>query len=226
MRSVLVVGHGALAVALVVAACGGGSSGSSASPTAPTSNVSTISILGERGSQSFSPNPASPGGQMVVWRNDNAGVTHRIVANDGSFDTGDIVPGATSRMVQPPRAASTITAKFTQRRCSALSAAQAEERPRHARSTANELSRTVGRGNRDTPGAGADGTGGPLACHVDARFRATRRVTPPRARDAGSSVQVCHAALNLTAPSERTAVRRQRRPEHRSASLSDAKSRR
>lgn len=104
MRSVLVAGHGTLAVALVLAACGGGSSGS---PTVPTSNVSTIStistisILGERGSQSFSPNPAFPGGQMVVWRNDN-GVTHRIVANDGSFDTGDIVTGTTSRMVQAP----------------------------------------------------------------------------------------------------------------------------
>ena len=85
MRSVLVVGHGALAVALALTACGGGSSDS---PTTPTSNVSTISILGEMGSQSFSPNPASPGGQMVVWRNDD-GVTHRIVANDGSFDTSE-----------------------------------------------------------------------------------------------------------------------------------------
>ncbi len=98
MRSVLVAGHGALAVALVLTACGGGSSDS---PTTPTNNVSTISILGELGSQSFSPNPASPGGQMVMWRNDN-GVTHRIVANDESFDTGDIVPGSTSTMVQPP----------------------------------------------------------------------------------------------------------------------------
>ena len=98
MRSVLVAGYGALAVALVLTACGGGSN---ASPTAPASNVSSISILGERGSQSFSPNPASPGALMVVWRNDH-GVTHRIVANDGSFDTGDIGTGATSRMVQAP----------------------------------------------------------------------------------------------------------------------------
>lgn len=59
-----------------------------------------VSILGELGSQSFSPNPAS-GGQTIVWHN-NHGVTHRIVANDGSFDTGDIAPGATSTMVQPP----------------------------------------------------------------------------------------------------------------------------
>ncbi len=103
MRSILVAGHGALAVALTVTACGGCSSGtSSGSPTAPTSKATTISILGERGSQSFSPNPASAGGRMVLWRNSN-GDTHRIVGNDGTFDTGDLVPGATSRMVQMPQ---------------------------------------------------------------------------------------------------------------------------
>jgi plastocyanin len=32
---------------------------------------------------------------MVVWRN-NDSVTHRIVMNDGTVDTGDIAPGATS----------------------------------------------------------------------------------------------------------------------------------
>ncbi len=99
MRSVLVAGHGALAVALTLTACGG----SSGSPTAPTSNTTTISIAGERGSQSFSPNPASAGGRMVMWRNDD-GVTHHIVANDGSsFDTGNIAPGAISAMVQMPQ---------------------------------------------------------------------------------------------------------------------------
>ena len=72
MGFVLVVGHGALAGALALTACGGGSSDS---PTTPTSNVSTISILGERGSQSFSPNPARPpvgkwscGATMMVSR--------------------------------------------------------------------------------------------------------------------------------------------------------------
>ena len=96
MRSVFVVGHGALAVALALTACGG----SSNSPTTPPSSTSTISIVGQLGVQSFSPNPAS-GGQTVAWRN-NDGVTHRIVANNGLFDTGDIAPGATSVMVQPP----------------------------------------------------------------------------------------------------------------------------
>ncbi len=99
MRCNFVAGYGALAVALILTACGGGSSGSSGSPTAPTSNTTTISIAGERGSQSFSPNPAFAGGRAVVWRNvDND--THRIVANDGSFDTGDLAPGATSALVQ------------------------------------------------------------------------------------------------------------------------------
>ena len=93
MRSVVVAGLATLLVALSVTAC------SSDSPMAPTSNASTVSIVGERGSQSFSPNPAS-GGRMVVWRNDD-GVTHRIVANDGSFDTGDLAAGATSTAVQP-----------------------------------------------------------------------------------------------------------------------------
>ncbi|HET9360870.1 MAG TPA: hypothetical protein VFO58_14060, partial [Vicinamibacterales bacterium] len=29
-------------------------------------------------------------------------VTHRVMLNDGSIDTGDIAPGATSRAVQMP----------------------------------------------------------------------------------------------------------------------------
>ncbi len=87
---------------LLLAGCDRGSSDTFTAPTAPTSNTSTISILGERGSQSFSPNPASAGGRMVLWRNDD-GETHHIVANDGSFDTGDLAPGATSTMVQMPR---------------------------------------------------------------------------------------------------------------------------
>ena len=101
MRSFLAVFCG-LAVFLSLMGCGDGSGGSSnaPTPTTPTSNVFTISIVGQMGSQSFSPNPASAGGRMVAWRNDD-GVTHRIVANDGSFDTGNVAAGATSTMVQP-----------------------------------------------------------------------------------------------------------------------------
>ncbi len=98
MRCNFVTGYGALAVALTLTACGGGSSSTGGSPTAPTSNTTTISITGERLSQSFSPNPAFSGGRAVVWRNVDSD-THRIVANDGSFDTGDLAPGATSALV-------------------------------------------------------------------------------------------------------------------------------
>ena len=97
MRSVAVAAIGTAIIALSVTAC------SDDSPAAPTSNAATIEIAANNGSQSFSPNPAPAGGQMAVWRNDH-GETHRIVANDGSFDTGDLAPGATSAMVQLPAA--------------------------------------------------------------------------------------------------------------------------
>ena len=95
--------YAALAAALVAAACGGGYGGTPTSP--PPSggggtSGTTISIAGDRGSQSFTPNPGSLAtDQMVNWRNAD-GVVHRIVLNDGSGDTGDIAPGATSAAVR------------------------------------------------------------------------------------------------------------------------------
>lgn len=92
----------AAALLVVVAGCGGSSS---SNPTAPSggggasgggASAATIAIVGERGSQSFSPNPASvTQGASFAWKN-NDGVTHHIVMNDGSLDTGDIRPGASS----------------------------------------------------------------------------------------------------------------------------------
>jgi plastocyanin len=93
------------ALALAVWACGGG--GSSPAPTGPSpspsgnSNAVTISIVREAGAQSFNPNPASVGGQMVVFKN-NDSIVHRVILNDGSVDTGDIAPGATSRAIMMP----------------------------------------------------------------------------------------------------------------------------
>jgi plastocyanin len=86
-------------VCLLTAACGGGSSSPSSPSPQPT--TPTIDIVGQNGTQAFSPNPASYGGQMVVFRNTH-NVPHRVVLNDGSVDTGDIAPGATSRAVQMP----------------------------------------------------------------------------------------------------------------------------
>jgi plastocyanin len=102
MRSIVFT-CGAAALALIVSACGS-SNGSNMGPTSPTptpTSNSTINIVGNRGAQSFSPNPspAPAAGQMVAWHNSD-GATHRIVANDGSFDTGNIAPGAGSTPLQ------------------------------------------------------------------------------------------------------------------------------
>jgi plastocyanin len=83
---------------LVLWSCGG-SNGNPAAPPPATASRS-IDILGDRGAQSFTPNPAGvEQGDMVVWRNTD-GVTHHIVLNDGSLDTGNIAPGATSAAIR------------------------------------------------------------------------------------------------------------------------------
>jgi plastocyanin len=98
---------------------GGGSSMSTAAPTATGGNTSDstttnmVGILGDRGAQSFAPNPVTAKvGQKVAWRNQD-GTVHRIVqdsvannnddgygpgysAGDGVFDAGETAPGATS----------------------------------------------------------------------------------------------------------------------------------
>lgn len=92
--SVLLVGL------VAVPGCGGGGGSSTPMTPSPTSPTS-INIVGQNGTQAFSPNPASFGGQQVVFKN-NDSASHRIVLNDGSVDTGDIAPGATSRVVTMP----------------------------------------------------------------------------------------------------------------------------
>jgi plastocyanin len=86
------------ALGLGVSGCGANNSTSAnpASPSLSGGNVVTINVVAINGSQSFSPNPATlPAGQMVVWHNvDN--VTHRVVLNDRSVDTGNLSPGASS----------------------------------------------------------------------------------------------------------------------------------
>jgi len=89
---------GAVALAVFVAGCGG-SSYSAPAPTptpTPTPSANTISIVGQQGNRSFNPNPAtlSSDGKMLFSNADR--VTHHIVANDGSWDTGDLAAGATS----------------------------------------------------------------------------------------------------------------------------------
>jgi plastocyanin len=111
---------------LVLASCGGGGGGSYgggvSTPTAQTppatdSGTTMVGILGDRGANSFNPNPVTvKSGAKVAWRNQD-GILHRIVqdkaqagggdsndpygtpGNSGSsdgFDAGDTTPGATS----------------------------------------------------------------------------------------------------------------------------------
>jgi plastocyanin len=98
----------ALAATLLVANCGGGggSTGSS-TPTAPSTGgggggsqtTVTITITGQGGKAAFNPNPATvTSGQLVVFKNNDV-VTHHIILDDGSLQTADIPPGATSSAV-------------------------------------------------------------------------------------------------------------------------------
>jgi plastocyanin len=97
----------ALGLAIACAGCGGGGGGSPApspTPTPPAGASATVSIVADRGSQSFNPNPVSPGAALTVaWQNADS-VVHRIVANDNSFDTGNIGANGTSRVVTVPAA--------------------------------------------------------------------------------------------------------------------------
>jgi plastocyanin len=99
-----------VALSLMASGCSDSyNSGSPAAPTPPTPTTSnpptpttsngvvTINIVRNNGAQSFSPNPATlPAGQRVVWHNVD-GITHRVVLNSGSLDTGDLAPGASSQ---------------------------------------------------------------------------------------------------------------------------------
>jgi plastocyanin len=92
----------AVALGLGVWGCSGNgyTSGIGGNPNTPTTSIPgvvTINVVAVNGAQSFSPNPASlPAGQMVVWHNVDT-ITHHVVLNDRSVDTGDLAPGASSQ---------------------------------------------------------------------------------------------------------------------------------
>jgi plastocyanin len=99
---------GIAALGIFLSSCGGygGTSGTptapSGNPTAPygdptaTSDAIVVNVVAINGAQSFSPNPSSvPDGRMVVWHNVDT-VTHRVVLNNGSVDTGNLDPGTFS----------------------------------------------------------------------------------------------------------------------------------
>ncbi len=86
------VGFAALAtVAGLAAGCG------SSSPAAPTVAADvTITMVGDRGNQSYSPNPTTMRvGQTVAWKNGDS-TAHDATQDASRFGTGTISAGATS----------------------------------------------------------------------------------------------------------------------------------
>ncbi|HTL00816.1 MAG TPA: hypothetical protein VL243_01260 [Vicinamibacterales bacterium] len=97
------------AAALWAVGCGGGGGGAYSAPTTPspaptttpstgstTSANVTIAITGSAGNTAFSPNPApAAAGQNVAFKN-NDGTVHHLVADNGTWDSGNIAPGASS----------------------------------------------------------------------------------------------------------------------------------
>lgn len=80
------------ATAVLMAACG---SGSTTSPSSSSADV-TVTMVGDRGSQSYSPNPVTMrAGQTIAWRNSDS-TAHTATQDGGGFDTGTVAAGATS----------------------------------------------------------------------------------------------------------------------------------
>jgi plastocyanin len=80
---------------------GSGSTTTAMTPSTPSAagnaQIVTVNVVAIRGAQSFSPNPATlPTGVQVVWHNVDS-VTHRVVLDNGSVDTGNLAPGASSQ---------------------------------------------------------------------------------------------------------------------------------
>jgi plastocyanin len=99
MRNVILVSF-VTVLGVGAAACSGsgyGSAPSAATAVGPLPNgIVTVNVVAINGAQSFSPNPATlPTGQKIVWHNIDS-ITHRVVLNDGTIDTGNLAPGASS----------------------------------------------------------------------------------------------------------------------------------
>jgi plastocyanin len=84
----------AATLALAGSACG------SSSPSSPTASADvTISMLGDRGNQSYSPNPTTMRvGQTVAWKNTDT-TAHDATQDASRFASGTVNAGATSAPV-------------------------------------------------------------------------------------------------------------------------------
>ena len=75
-------------------------------PSAPPQTAVVIRVVGVNGAQSFLPNPASiPSGQAIIWQNVDS-VSHRIVLDGRTENTGTLRSGALSEPIMPQGARS------------------------------------------------------------------------------------------------------------------------
>ncbi len=84
--------------AVVAASCGGYGSSSPTSPTSPSTNSgSTITIgrgVSNATTNAFGANPLTvPAGATITWTNGDT-VRHTSTANAGTWNSGDLAPGA------------------------------------------------------------------------------------------------------------------------------------
>ena len=91
-----------LTICVAASACGLASQPYS-TPMAPTppapSHIVTVDIAEVNGPYSFYPSPATiQRDQVIVWRNGDT-VTHHLVFDDGSIDTGPLAPGTLSQPI-------------------------------------------------------------------------------------------------------------------------------
>jgi plastocyanin len=89
-----------LATLVAVSACDtNGANGLGSTPTAPTDppHSVTVDVAEINGPYSFYPSPITvKSNQTVVWRNLDT-VTHHVVLDGGSVDTGTLAPGTLSQ---------------------------------------------------------------------------------------------------------------------------------
>jgi plastocyanin len=96
----LVFAAGLAVLALGVFACGGSNMSGVSGPTPPTPPRNFMVDIAEiNGPNSFFPSPVTVGfQQIVVWRNADS-VTHDVVFDDRSVDTGRLAPGTLSQPI-------------------------------------------------------------------------------------------------------------------------------
>jgi plastocyanin len=87
-----------VAVSSLLGVCLLAACGPSSNPGGPSATGTVIvHAVGQRGAMSFAPNPATvPDGQAIVFHNVDSD-PHRIVLDDGSYDSGVLEPGTFSR---------------------------------------------------------------------------------------------------------------------------------